>query len=311
MYLMYADESGDSGMPSDGSPTRYFCLSGVVVHERYWKKTIDDLLAFRKGLKQRYGIPIDAELHSRMIAKPGDSHLSIQALKRHQRLELMRLFASTIGALSEIRIVNVVVDKQARVKNKDEVFRWAWYSLFQRFENTIKARRFVGPDWTDELGIIFPDNTDGGRLRKFLSDMRQNNHIRYPVQGGEVRKNEPIQVLIEDPVMRDSKASYLIQAADCAAFLLKQHIEPSSYMKLSGGKAYFQRLGPVLCRAASRKGSRRIRHCEIVKKMGSSLRTPWGILLPERPGVRSIINITPTFSLSSLHVVVFRVTIVD
>ena len=31
MYLMYVDESGDSGLVN--SPTRYFVLTGMVVHE--------------------------------------------------------------------------------------------------------------------------------------------------------------------------------------------------------------------------------------------------------------------------------------
>jgi hypothetical protein len=31
MYLLYVDESGDVGL--DGSPGRYFALSGFVVHE--------------------------------------------------------------------------------------------------------------------------------------------------------------------------------------------------------------------------------------------------------------------------------------
>ena len=65
--------------------------------------------------------------------------------------------------------------------------------------------------------------------------------------------NQPIQVLIENPVMRDSRDSYLIQAADCAAFLLKQQIDPSGYMRKHGGNAYFRRLDPVLCKKASLK----------------------------------------------------------
>ena len=38
MYLMYVDESGDCGV--DGSPSRYFCLAGMVVHELRWRDTM-------------------------------------------------------------------------------------------------------------------------------------------------------------------------------------------------------------------------------------------------------------------------------
>jgi hypothetical protein len=45
MYMMYVDESGDPGMT--GSPTRYFVLSGVVVHELGWRDYLEQLLDFR------------------------------------------------------------------------------------------------------------------------------------------------------------------------------------------------------------------------------------------------------------------------
>jgi hypothetical protein len=83
--------------------------------------------------------------------------------------------------------------------------------------------------------------------------MRFKNLLKVRQRHGAfVVLNEPIKVIVEDPVVRDSKHSYLIQAADCAAFLLKQYVQPSSYMKKHGGSAYFKRLDPVLCKHASK-----------------------------------------------------------
>jgi len=62
VYLMYADESGDTGLPADNSPTRYFFLSGLVVHELDWQETLSGLLDFRRWLMNRYGVFTDAEL---------------------------------------------------------------------------------------------------------------------------------------------------------------------------------------------------------------------------------------------------------
>ncbi|MGA2058868.1 MAG: DUF3800 domain-containing protein [Thermoguttaceae bacterium] len=260
MYLMYADESGDCGMPSDGSPSRLFCLSGLVVHELRWRDTVAELLRFRHWLKQKYGVYLDAEIHAAaMINKPGKLDPSIGKLKKHERLAIVRHFADKIATLADVSIINVVVDKQGNVPDKGEVFRWAWYSLFQRFENTIRYRNFPGPMNPHERGIVFPDNTDGGKLKRFLNDMRLSNPLRIQQQHGAfVYKDEPIQVVIEDPVQRNSRESYLIQAADCAAFLLKQSIEPSAYMKKHGGNAYLQRLTPVLCKHASNKDPMRL-----------------------------------------------------
>jgi hypothetical protein len=245
-------------MPSDGSPSRLFCLSGLVVHELRWRETVAELLCFRHWLKQKYRVYLDAEIHAAaLINKPGKLDPSIGKLKKHERLAIIRHFADKIATLTDVSIINVVVDKRGNVPDKGEVFRWAWYSLFQRFENTLRYGNFPGPKNAHERGIVLPDNTDGGKLKRFLDDMRRSNPLRVQQpQGAFVYKNEPLQVVIEDPVLRDSRDSYLIQAADCVAFLLKQSIEPSSYMKQHGGNSYLQRLTPVLCKHASYKDPR-------------------------------------------------------
>jgi hypothetical protein len=258
MYLMYVDESGDCGMPASGSPPNLFCLSGVVVHELQWRDTIAELTSFRRGLKHRYKVYLEAEIHAAdMISKPSKVHASIQRLRKYERLAIIRQFADKIATLNDVSIINVVINKRGKVPDKGEVFRWAWYSLFQRFENTIRQKNFPGTKNPNERGLIFPDSTDGEKLRRFLDQMRRNNPIKIAGQQGAFAvTNQPIQVIIEDPVMRDSRQSYLIQAADCAAFLLKQSIEPSAYTKRHGGNAYFQRLDPVLCKHASRKDTK-------------------------------------------------------
>ncbi len=65
MYLMYVDESGDCGMPADGSPSNLFCLSGVVIHELAWRDTIAELLRFRRWLKGRYRLGCRAPVNLR------------------------------------------------------------------------------------------------------------------------------------------------------------------------------------------------------------------------------------------------------
>jgi hypothetical protein len=252
---MYVDESGDCGMLTAGSPSELFCLSGLVVHELRWRDTVAQLLGFRHWLKRRYKVYLDDELHAAdMIAKPKKVAPSLQRLAKHERLAIIRHFADEIATLADVSVINVVVDKRSgKVPSKEEVFRWGWYSLFQRFENTIRYQNFPGPKNADDRGIVFPDATDGKKLKQFLETMRLNNQLKVRQESGSfIYFNVPIRVIIEDPVVRDSQHSYLIQAADCAAFLLKQSIQPSSYMQKQGGRAYFKRLDPVLCKYASR-----------------------------------------------------------
>lgn len=253
---MYVDESGDCGLPSDGSPTQYFCLTGLVVHELRWKDVMGEVLQFRHWLKRKYRVYLDDELHAaEMINKLSKTAKSIQRLRKYERLAIIRHLANLLARLPDINLINVVLDKTTgNYSDKDEVFRKAWSVLFQRFENTISRQNFPGPKNADERGLIFPDNTDGMKLRNYLHTMRIQNplFVRQPF-GAFYMKDEPIRVIIEDPVLRDSRWSYFIQLADCAVFLLKQHIAPCGYMKKHGGFAYFQRLAPVLCKQACNK----------------------------------------------------------
>jgi len=253
---MYVDESSDCGLPSDGSLTRYFCLAGVVVHELRWQKVIHELVKFRYWLKTKYAIYVEDELHAaEMINKPSRLAPSLQRLTKHERLAIIRHFADTLATISDIRLINIVADKASgRFFEKDEVFRQAWYALFQRFENTIRRKNFPGPKNTNGRGLIFADNTDGTKLRRYLRDMRLRNLLKVRQHSGVYSYiNEPIRVLVEDPVTRDSRDSSLIQAADCVAFLLKQNVDASAYMQRHGGNTYFNRLDPILCKYACNK----------------------------------------------------------
>ena len=62
MYLAYVDESGDAGVVN--SPTRYFVLSCLLVHETKWGDTLDGLVAMRARMREQHGIPTWPELTS-------------------------------------------------------------------------------------------------------------------------------------------------------------------------------------------------------------------------------------------------------
>lgn len=255
MFLMYVDESGDTGTAAT-SPTRYFCLTGLVVHELRWAESMRSLLSFRHWLKSEYKVFLDDELHAGdMINKPGRCPARLAGLAKHQRLAIIRHHADQLARMPDIRLINVVLDKQyAKEKTADEVFRRAWYALFQRFENTILRHNFPGTSNEQDRGLVFTDQTDAHVLKRHLEQMRVRNPLFIRQRSGSYATvDEPIRLLIEDPVSRDSKHSFFVQAADCAAYLFKQHLEPSAYIRKHGAHAYFPpRLKPVLCLAASR-----------------------------------------------------------
>ena len=54
---------------------------------------------------------------------------------------------------------------------------------------------------------------------------------------------------------QNSQHSYFIQLADVNAYFLYQMQEPCGYVKRKGGRNYFKRLSPVLCKVASKTNS--------------------------------------------------------
>jgi len=152
--------------------------------------------------------------------------------------------------MQELNVISVLVDKQTKPPEYD-VFENAWRALIQRFENTVQRENFSGPRNADDRGLLICDNTDGKKLVRLVRKMNIYNPVPNQPQFGGGYRNLALQVLIEDPVFRDSEWSQFIQAADVCAYLLYQFACPSSYMRQKGGRNYFKRLMPILCLAAA------------------------------------------------------------
>lgn len=245
MYLMYVDESGDSGMIS--SPTRYFVLTGLVVHELRWQTYLEHIIDFRRRMKQTFGLLMREEIHAAaFISSPG----SLVRIKRNDRLTIIRALANEMAQMNDLNIINVVVDKLDKPTDYD-AFEMAWKVLVQRFENTLSHRNFRGPANPDERGMLFPDRTDDKKLSQLLRRMRRFNPIPDQPSFGMGYRNLALGNIIEDPNFRDSEHSYYVQATDLSSFLLYQHLAPNAYMRRKSGHNYFDRLEPILCKVAS------------------------------------------------------------
>jgi len=240
---MYVDESGDPGLV--GSPTRYFSLTGLVIHELRWNEYLDRLIDFRRRMRNQFGLLMREEIHAaHFINRPGE----LVRIKRNDRLSMIRMLINELAAMQDISIINIVVDKEGKDQEYDVLIR-AWEALIQRISNTLSHRNFNGPANPDERGIIVPDNTDAKTIQNLLRKMRKYNPV--PNQFGGGYRNLQVTNLVEDPYFKDSRDSYLIQAADVVAFALYQKLAPSSYIKKKSAHNYFNKLEAVLCKVAS------------------------------------------------------------
>ncbi len=243
MYIMYVDESGDSGL--GGSPTRFFGLSGITVHESRWRDFLDHLVTFRRTLKAVHGLPMRTEIHaSEYVRSP-----PVDGMAKHVRLAILRQHLDELAKLDYISITSVVIDKLGKPAGYD-VFLAAWQALFQRFENTIKYGNFPGAHRSD-MGMIVVDNTDGRRLQSLVRRMAVHNPIPNMAVHGPGHRNMPVVRIVEDPFNKDSTDSYFVQAADVCVYFLQQKFAPCSYVKRKGGQNYYDRLDPALNKRAS------------------------------------------------------------
>lgn len=245
MYLMYVDESGDSGhLPQ--SPTRHYILSGLVVHELAWRTMLDDIIQMRKRFNQLYKLALKAEIHSSPFVNNPKSHAHIS---RSDRLAILRECMDFIGAQPSVSLLNVVVDKQGK---RNDVAHLAWSRLLQRFEDTITYGNFKGQKNASETGLVIPDIGNRGLITPLLRRMRRYNPIpnNTAIYGGGYR-HRPIQCIIEDPYYKDSADSYFIQLADVLAYFTRQWIDPNNFILKRRANRYFNRIRPVICMFAA------------------------------------------------------------
>jgi len=241
MYLMYVDESGDSGINS--SPTKYFVLTAIVFHELRWSRVLHNFTEFRRELKKTKGLKLREEIHaSHFINKPG----RLSRIKRNDRIDILKKCIQWANLQSDLNVFSIVVNKSGK---KSDIFEIAWNTLLTRFENTIRHKNFAGPQNADERGIVLSDNTEGKKLRILLRKMRHFNAIpnKTDLYDGGYR-NINLQYVIEDPVLRDSSISYLHQLCDVIAYFARQKYEPNAYMRKKGAINYYDRLNNIICK---------------------------------------------------------------
>lgn len=248
MYLVYIDESGDTG--GVNSPTRYFVLSAIVVHETKWKSVLEQLITFRLRIRSTFGLLLKEELHAgAMLTRPGD----LVRIRKNDRLTIIRKMLDELASIADIRVVSVCIDKHGKPLGYD-VFENAWRVLLQRIENTLTHRNFPACRDADH-SVIYCDETDAAKLRKIYRRMRVFNPIPNNQQHGSGYRHMPITRIIEDPSVRDSKHSYFIQAVDAVAWAFYQKYAPSRYVREKGARNYFERLDAILLKAATRRNN--------------------------------------------------------
>lgn len=213
MFIAYYDESGDDGFPSQSSPL--FVLTAGYIHHLYWKDAFERVRDFRRYLKERCGLPVKIEFHTKQFLLNKNPYRDL-ALTPNARIEVLKQFCDLIAQL-EMRFVNVAIVKPRIAGQGYQVLDTAVKYSVQRIENDLDPNK--NPD---HLFMVITDSGRVGKMRKTCRKIQRINYI--PSRFGPQAYRQDIRSLIEDPLPKDSKESYFIQVCDLVAYVVYLYV---------------------------------------------------------------------------------------
>lgn len=212
-------------------------FTAIGVHSKHWKEVFGEVLRFRKDLKKHAGIYMNKELHATKFVsgrgRPSDKHLDKEMRER--------IFAYALKTLANIGPSKLIL---FNVVNRNQ--EWAYERILNRINRTMEAR--------DDHALIISDEGKEGEYTRLVRRLGVYNPIPSKFgtwdSGPEASKNIPISRVIEDPIFRNSEASYLIQMVDfCAYAFLRWEIPNPNRPSLS---EHFKILEPICFKNASK-----------------------------------------------------------
>lgn len=212
MFIAYYDESGDDGYPRYSSPL--FVLTALYLHHLNWKECYYIIKAFRKKLKEDYGLPVRMEMHAKNFILNKKPYRLLN-ISDDDRISVFDLFCDFLAQL-DIKLINVAILKTRVTSHTYAVLDSALTYSIQRIENDLKR---IDP--TTRFLIV----TDTGRVGKMRRTSRRIQIVNYiPSKFGPEPYRREIELLIEDPLPKDSKESYYIQLSDFVAHVVYLYV---------------------------------------------------------------------------------------
>jgi hypothetical protein len=228
MYLFYLDDSSDG---------KLYVFSALGVKEEHWKEVFGEIKKMRQTLKKHAGIYINKELHAWKFVS-GRGRPSPQFLSKEIRARIFRYVLKTLASIGPEKLIlfNVANTRQD----------YAYERLMNRINRTMRAK--------DNFAMIISDEGKEAEYTKLIRKMGVYNPIpsRFGVWDGgkDHAKNIPIDRIIEDPVFRQSDASFFIQAVDFCAYALLRHERPlESKAELNNAFGFLE---PICAKQANR-----------------------------------------------------------
>ncbi|WP_330459667.1 DUF3800 domain-containing protein [Streptomyces sp. NBC_00820] len=215
VLMAYIDESGNTGAVEQGGTLTY-TLGCVLIEDHNWATSFDEAVAFRRRLRDKFGVLMRSELKANFLLRNSGSirHLGIgprgrQIIYRAHMRALVDLKAKAFA---------IIIDKRAVGLSDGACFELAWTTLMQRLERASHAAKTPI--------MIFHDEGEDDHVRRLVRKSRR--HMTAGSAYGTGSINVPAWMLLDDPVPRRSDHSYFIQFADLAAHAaFRAYVPPS------------------------------------------------------------------------------------
>jgi len=245
MDLYYVDESYDA-REDEGNPIR-FVLSAVRLREDDWEEHLEAIFAWRRELKTQLSIDTGAEFHATDLLG-GRGQLAPHPIDEETRISIFSQGLKLVASMHDVHVINISLTPTAKLPDVNSLEEAAWERLFNRINRTGQE--------LERRAILVCDEGKEGKLTKLCRHLRQANLVpsRFGKWGdtGEGTKHLPLQHVVEDPLFKSSKGSYLLQIADLVAYSLLRFDNATAKAKRTGVSTLFPCLDPVLYKAASR-----------------------------------------------------------
>lgn len=222
LYLAYTDESGDSGYIN--SPTKYIVICCILVNEKKWHVTLENIINLRQKLKEKHGIPVRSELKAEHLVY-GRGPLKGLQISRRGRIAIYESLLDFESNNLDIQTFAIAIAKD-RIKSQsvNDPRARAWAFLMQRLET------FCEKCDPPERAMLLPDEGHGQMVQRIMRKMRRYQVVKG-LYGG--RLDITAKCLVEDPVHKNSSESYFIQVADWNAYAAHKYkeIAPNTRVK--------------------------------------------------------------------------------
>lgn len=207
-WLAYFDETGDDGITTASSDT--FVLTGMYMSAESWKQNFDTLRGCRTHLKEAFGFHASQEMHTKAFLTDKSPYRNY-GWSREEKQEILKRYTLAAASL-QMKVVNVIIDKE-KIQHTEEydILEKALTYSIQRIENDSKQNG----QWSY---LIITDRGRIAPMRSTARKIRAYNPIPSRYHASAI--NQPIQLLIEDILEKDSEESYFIQTCDFISYFV-------------------------------------------------------------------------------------------